>query len=310
MMRDLQLHRYICLCFFVLGSCCFDGHAVVLPRGQQQQQGRRGAWQSTTATAIAATARRSAQKWFTNSRTNGSVLHAAMEDTDCSLSSSEANSSLTTKSTTTQLSASSQKEDDNEADDTLSSTTATLSTTTESDTVESSSNRTVLLTGAVSALGLLTLLAKFGVLPGPLLLSAFSSSTNTEFVPYTNSMIRQDVGVTIITAILGTALVKLVTTATDREWLEPRDARKIIHTLSAPLFMLFWPLFSSATGAQWFAATVPALNAWKLYRAATASDEMSLRRAVSRSGDAAEALGGPFIYVVLLATGIVTNWRT
>jgi hypothetical protein len=42
--------------------------------------------------------------------------------------------------------------------------------------------------------------------------------------------------------------------------LEPKDSRKIIHTLSAPLFLLFWPVFSDAAGARFFCAVVPLIN--------------------------------------------------
>eukprot|EP00977_Amphora_coffeiformis_P004870 scaffold1048_cov90-Amphora_coffeaeformis.AAC.3 len=74
--------------------------------------------------------------------------------------------------------------------------------------------------------------------------------------------------------------------------------------------MLFWPLFSPATGAHWFAAIVPMLNAIRLYRAGTsASDESSLGIAISRSGNAKEALGGPFIYVLLFTASILAFWR-
>jgi len=77
--------------------------------------------------------------------------------------------------------------------------------------------------------------------------------------------------------------------------LQPRDARKLIHTLSAPLFMLVWPLFSSATGARWFAVIVPLLNAVRLWLAGAGSDneEVSLAAAVSRSGDRKEAVSVP-----------------
>ena len=146
--------------------------------------------------------------------------------------------------------------------------------------------------------------AKLGLLPGPLLLPA------TDHIPYTDTYLVQDLSVTALTAVLGYIFVKLVTTAADRQYVQPRDSRKLIHLFSAPLFMFFWPLFSPATGSQWFAAIVPMLNAIRLYRAGTsAAEEMSLGAAVSRSGNANEALGGPFIYVILLATSILTFWR-
>ena len=101
--------------------------------------------------------------------------------------------------------------------------------------------------------------------------------------------------------------------------LESRDARKIIHTLSAPLFIVVWPLFSDAFGARVFASIVPLLNALRLFIAGTGSsgsrsneDEQStegeLANAISRSGDAKEALGGPFIYVIILLFSTFFFW--
>lgn len=93
--------------------------------------------------------------------------------------------------------------------------------------------------------------------------------------------------------------------------IESRDARKIIHTLSAPLFMLLWPLYSGAYGARVFASIVPLLNTLKLYLAGTDSgsgDETELAVAISRSGDANEALGGPFVYVLVLLFSTLVFW--
>jgi ribulose-phosphate 3-epimerase len=163
--------------------------------------------------------------------------------------------------------------------------------------------RKMIFVGALLALASLAGMAKIGVLPEPLLTPAKG------YIPYSDSYILQDIGATLLTGMLGYLFVEAVTMAADLQWLEPRDSRKIIHTLSAPLFMLFWPVFSPATGSQCFAALVPMINAVRLFKAATDESEMSLRQAISRSGEAREALGGPFIYVVLLATEILCFWR-
>jgi phytol kinase len=167
----------------------------------------------------------------------------------------------------------------------------------------------------LTALSLLTacaVAAKAGLLPG-----------GPDGAPqYADSMILRDVGATVLTAALGHAFVWINTAAVSAGRLDPRDARKSIHTLSAPLFMLFWPLFSEAAGARFFAATVPTVNAVRLYLASqtdrqqqqeeeteAVSSEAALAAAVSRSGDSREALGGPFIYVVVLAVCILLWWR-
>jgi phytol kinase len=94
--------------------------------------------------------------------------------------------------------------------------------------------------------------------------------------------------------------------------------------LSAPLFLFVWPLFSHAYGARVFAAIVPLLNAVRLFvagtgtqtQSATSSDtapsnggtETELARAISRSGDAKEALQGPFVYVMVLLFSTLYLW--
>ena len=104
--------------------------------------------------------------------------------------------------------------------------------------------------------------------------------------------------------------------------LDPRDARKLIHTLSAPLFVLVWPLFSNALGARVFASIVPFLNAIRLLVAGMGSEggssngtnseenasEVELAQAISRSGDAKEALQGPFVYVIVLLLSTFFFW--
>jgi len=154
--------------------------------------------------------------------------------------------------------------------------------------------RFLVVTVALSLLSLTTAAAKLGILPGM----------------YTDAMILHDVGCTLLTAILGYTFVQINTWAAAKDYLNPRDSRKLIHTFSAPLFILFWPLFSNDTGSRVFAAIVPSINAIRLYLASTGSSvETSLAKAVSRSGDAQEALEGPFIYVVILAACILSFWR-
>lgn len=167
-------------------------------------------------------------------------------------------------------------------------------------------NRRWILGVAVTALTAASVAAKLGLLPGPVDAADGAAVGGV----YTDTMILQDLGATVLTAILGYLFVTLNTYAVSKEWVEPRDSRKIIHTLSAPLFMLFWPLFSPAVGARYFAAIVPTINAIRLYMAGSGNtQETSLARAVSRSGDKSEALGGPFVYVVIMAVTILVLWR-
>jgi len=102
--------------------------------------------------------------------------------------------------------------------------------------------------------------------------------------------------------------VKANAWAAEKGCVNPKDSGKIIHTLSAPLFVAFWPPFSTAFGARFFAASVSLTNACHLCVAGSGGDK-SLAFAVSRSGDSKEALGGPFLHVIILFASKVLAWR-
>jgi dolichol kinase len=124
---------------------------------------------------------------------------------------------------------------------------------------------------------------------------------------YTDAAILQDVGAAMFCGVAGFVYVKLISWLASKEMLQPRDSRKLIHTGSAPLYMLFWPLFSSS--GRFFAAIVPLVNGVRLYLAAKGqADESELAKAVSRSGDIKEALGGPFLYVIIMLSSILLFW--
>mmetsp|Transcript_10458 Transcript_10458/g.21137 ORF Transcript_10458/g.21137 Transcript_10458/m.21137 type:complete len:340 (+) Transcript_10458:125-1144(+) len=125
----------------------------------------------------------------------------------------------------------------------------------------------------------------------------------------------QDLSLTVSCAVLATIWLKIITKLASSSLLSSSDARKIIHTGSGPLFLALWPFFSDSQYAQLLAACVPLANLAKVYLAGTSSsksdsESQSLAAAVSRSGQASEALGGPFIYtlVLLVCTGVF--WRS
>jgi dolichol kinase len=146
--------------------------------------------------------------------------------------------------------------------------------------------------------------AKTGVVHGPL------DPTTGLFGVYTDGMILRDVGSTVLTTVLAFLVVKLIAYGYENNYYSSKISRKLSHTLLAPFFMIAYPIFSPADGARYFAAVVTLVNAVRLYLAATSEGESSLARSVSRSGDKAEALGGPFIYVCLLSVFIVAFWRS
>lgn len=167
------------------------------------------------------------------------------------------------------------------------------------------SNKSTVLATAVVSFVAVSIAAKAGFLPGPTGLDGVVTA-------YTDDLIRRDMGAATLCAFLGAAFVKLCTTLAKNGMLEPRDSRKVIHTFSAPLFMLFWPLFSDAEGARFFAAIIPLVNAVRLALAGSGAQggDEELANAVSRSGDIREALGGPFVYVLMILFMVLSFWRS
>lgn len=166
------------------------------------------------------------------------------------------------------------------------------------------SRTNIVLGTLIGSLTVLGLLAKTGILPGPI------DSATGSLGTYTDLMIFRDIGSTLASAGLAYFVVKLITAGYDQGIYSSKISRKLSHTLLAPFFIIVYPIFSGAEGARFFAAVVTVVNAVRLYLAATGDDESSLARSVSRSGDKMEALGGPFIYVCLLSVFILLFWRS
>jgi phytol kinase len=178
----------------------------------------------------------------------------------------------------------------------------------DDDTLQKSS-KVLIINVLLGATATVTAAAKFGVLKGPLL--ALDAATTAEsFGVYTDAMILRDFGSTIVSAALAYAFVKSITWSKSQDFMDAKVARKLIHVLSAPLFILVWPLFSPAQDARFFAGIITLVNGLRLYRAGTGTGDASLAGAVSRSGDKKEALEGPFIYVCIMQVMIWFFWRS
>ena len=92
-------------------------------------------------------------------------------------------------------------------------------------------------------------------------------------------------------------------------------SRKMIHTGSAPLFVLCWPLFSAEPYAAFAASFIPLVQVARLYRAgaadASSGTEAGLVKAVSRSGDRGdELLAGPLLYTLVLLAATAFGFRS
>ena len=153
----------------------------------------------------------------------------------------------------------SSKEITNEADNVrLILLEAPLESQTEKGQFESQKSKSTtgpLALGGMVTLSTIAILAYLGFLP----------LTGEGVAVYTNSLILRDFFATISLTVVSGIFVKSVTLASKNGYLEPRDSRKIIHSLSAPLFVFCWPLFSNLSAARYFAAVVPFLNAVRLF---------------------------------------------
>jgi len=122
-------------------------------------------------------------------------------------------------------------------------------------------------------------------------------------------VIPRDPTVAFIGLIGASLWLKIWTSLASAGQVDPKISRKIVHTGSAPLFLLTWPFFSDLASAQYVAATVPLIFALRLVLARIGK-EADLVKAISRSGHALEALGGPFIYCLVLLAFTLVGWRT
>lgn len=140
------------------------------------------------------------------------------------------------------------------------------------DTVTKDDSKSTLLTLFISSFASIIILAKLNLIG-----------------PYTtNDLILKDASTAILSTILALVFVKSITRLAAQNILQPRDSRKIIHSLSAPLFMLLWPFFNTDIwGSRLFAASVPFLQGSRLWLAAInkgGKDGFELSNAISRSG--------------------------
>lgn len=119
------------------------------------------------------------------------------------------------------------------------------------------------------------------------------------------AVVPEDLKTSVGLMALTFAFLKFFTSA---KGLTPQLSRKLIHTFSGPVLTLFWPLFSTAPNAKYYAALIPLLQIMRLAFASQSSDS-ALVKAVSRSGKKQEALGGPLIYMCVVLVATLVSFR-
>ncbi|CAL5407104.1 unnamed protein product [Camellia sinensis] len=119
-----------------------------------------------------------------------------------------------------------------------------------------------------------------------------------------------DAGATAIVMLGAYFLVLTFDSLTQRDLIQQNLSRKLVHILSGLLFMACWPIFSTSTGARYFASLVPLANCLRLvtYGLSLATDE-GLIKSVTREGNPEELLRGPLYYVLILILCVLVFWR-
>ena len=113
-----------------------------------------------------------------------------------------------------------------------------------------------------------------------------------------------------LVGLVGASLwLKIWTTLASKSFIDPKVSRKIVHSGSAPLFLITWPFFTNAANARVVAALVPIAFAARLVLASMGK-QADLTKAISRTGSNSEALGGPFIYCCVLVALTLGSWRS
>ena len=142
-----------------------------------------------------------------------------------------------------------------------------------------------------------------------LVLSAVALAALPTLALYESSaQLVNDAACTAGAAAGAVAWIKIWTSLAEKGVIDAKLARKIVHCGSGPLYLLVWRFYSDAALAPVIAALVPALNVIKLQKAS--QDDNELSRAISRSGDPAEVLGGPYVYTWVLLVAALLAFRT
>jgi phytol kinase len=114
----------------------------------------------------------------------------------------------------------------------------------------------------------------------------------------------------LITLILALLWLRIMDEIAHRGWLEPKLSRKIIHVGTGPLFVLCWPLFSTAFSARYFAALVPLTITVQFIAIGLGwLQDLAAVQAMTRTGNPREILRGPLFYGFVFVVCTIFFWR-
>lgn len=106
------------------------------------------------------------------------------------------------------------------------------------------------------------------------------------------------------------AWIRLFDILVQKNLLEQKLSRKLVHISTGILYALVWPMFSVSPSSRFFAVVIPLANVLKLlvYGLGILKDE-GLVKSISRGGTSMELLRGPLYYVLVLSLCTLFFWR-
>lgn len=120
----------------------------------------------------------------------------------------------------------------------------------------------------------------------------------------------RDAGATAIALIAALLWLRTIETLAQRNILEQKLSRKIIHIGTGPLFVLSWLLFSDRPSARYFAVLVPLLITLQFFAIGLGLlEDPAAVQAMTRGGDRTEILRGPLFYGLVFILCTVVFWR-
>ncbi|XP_031737373.1 probable phytol kinase 1, chloroplastic isoform X2 [Cucumis sativus] len=138
---------------------------------------------------------------------------------------------------------------------------------------------------------------------------SFSSSRVSSPLAVSSDVLH-DAGATAAVLIGAYSLVRGFDNLTRRNLIQQNLSRKLVHILSGLLFTMSWPIFSTSTGARYFASIVPTVNCLRLViNGLSLTKDEGLLKSLTREGKPEELLRGPLYYVLILILSAVIFWR-
>jgi phytol kinase len=115
---------------------------------------------------------------------------------------------------------------------------------------------------------------------------------------------------TVFTFTVAVLFLRLMDFLAQRDILESRLSRKLIHIGTGPIFALCWLMYPDTQISRWLAALVPLVITaqFALVGTGVIKDEAAVR-AMSRTGNPREILRGPLFYGLVFVAVTLIYWK-